>query len=762
MKKLFFIIFVFILSFPAFAQDTFDRQAIQKTLAEQKRKIDDLEIKLNQTDLQQKDFLTIRHSLRESRQDVHDLSDKIQPVLDRIQANILDIGPIPEGENPEPEPENIQIQRADLNEQSLAISGLLRETEALNSKTARLLEKVAFLRRSQFIDRLFETQTSPFDLSLWNGVIQIYVSQIKFIIDFVNQNILPAKLSITLALMLLTIAVVLSMFLSGRSMKIALKHKNSDRLAIVARSLVMPAGAVLLGMLIVLQTLIVQEIVNEESWPFAKQVLGICVFVILAVICTMRLNKVDLIRHRVYLLCVITAIMYAADIILLEIARTIGAPLEFTVAQSYIVTSAFAILLGIFSFSILKKPKGDIRYILPKQLFYFLFGLSVMMLVVNSFGYAALARYIFGRIILLFSLLVIIALLRGSVRPHLQKIDTYFKKDQKQENYVFFWLSLTFDIILFFAALPLVAAIFGADWVEIKDWAIKAFLGVKIGNVSISVANISIAAVSFLTLLFITRSIQNVLSTKILPKTKMDPSIRQSVTQVLGYVGLIVALLVSISAIGFDLTNLALIAGALSVGIGFGLQSIVSNFVSGLILLFERPIKVGDWIITNSGEGIVKKISVRATEIETFDRTSIIVPNAELISSSVINWTHKDKIGRVIITIGVSYDSDPHMVKQLLLNCAEANPMVLNTPEPNVLFKDFGDNALIFDLRFFIRNIGDVYKVATQMRLDIWDSFKKSDIEISFPQRDLHIRSAPGLEGLFGKSTNKTEAKENE
>lgn len=748
MKKI-ILILALCFTLPAQAQDTFDRAETEKILAEQKIEIDALESRLKEPDIQQKDFLTIRKALRANREIVENLSNRVEPILESVQADIADIGPAPEGENPEPEPDNIREKRADLTEKSLMFSGLIREAEVLTSKTSRLLEKVALMRRGQFIDRLFETQTSPFDITLWQGAAQVYASQIDLIANVFRNNIWPYKLPVTIAISLLLIFVFVSTYISKRSLKKALQIENADRLAAVSRSLIMPYAAILLGMLIVLQTFIAQEIINENSWPLAKHLMTVSIFAIAAILTATRLNKAGLIRRMVCWLAIATSAIYTLDVILMETAGTMSVPLEFTVAQSYIVTSTFAILLGIFSFTILKRPKGEKKYIIPKQIFFFLCALAALILVINTFGYAALGRYIFSRIILLFSLFIGILLIRGAIRPYFVKVDKYFKKDDTQESYIFFWLSFSMDILLFFIALPLCAAIFGSDWVEIREWTVHAFFGMKVGNVTISVANIAIAVTAFLALLFATRFIQNVLSTKILPKTKMDPSIRQSIVQVLGYIGLIISLLISISAVGFDLTNLALIAGALSVGIGFGLQSIVSNFVSGLILLFERPIKVGDWIITASGEGIVKKISVRSTEIETFDRTSIIVPNAELISSSVKNWTHKDRIGRVIITVGVSYDSDPHQVKEMLLKCSMDNPHALNTPEPSVHFKDFGDNALIFDLRFFIRNISELYKSATQMRLDIWDACKEADIEISFPQRDLHIRSAPGLEGLF-------------
>jgi small-conductance mechanosensitive channel len=140
---------------------------------------------------------------------------------------------------------------------------------------------------------------------------------------------------------------------------------------------------------------------------------------------------------------------------------------------------------------------------------------------------------------------------------------------------------------------------------------------------------------------------------------------------------------------------------------------------------------------------------VRATVVETFDRTSIIVPNAELISSSVKNWTHADRVGRVIVNVGVSYSSDPQQVRDLLMDMITENKDVLKTPKPTVLFKDFADSALIFEIRFFISNIQEIFPISSQVRFDIWEVFKEAGVEISFPQRDLHIRTAPGLEGVF-------------
>jgi len=194
-----------------------------------------------------------------------------------------------------------------------------------------------------------------------------------------------------------------------------------------------------------------------------------------------------------------------------------------------------------------------------------------------------------------------------------------------------------------------------------------------------------------------------------------------------------------------NLSNLAIIAGALSVGIGFGLQNIVNNFVSGLILLLERPVKVGDWVVVGQHEGFVTRISVRATEIETFRRASVIIPNSELLSGAVINWTHRDKYGRVDIKVGVAYGSDTGKVRDIMLACAREHGQVLSWPAAHVLFTEFGDSALQFELRVFIGDVEQRSFVASDLHFAIDDAFRKAGIEMPFPQREVSLRNVEAL-----------------
>jgi small-conductance mechanosensitive channel len=198
---------------------------------------------------------------------------------------------------------------------------------------------------------------------------------------------------------------------------------------------------------------------------------------------------------------------------------------------------------------------------------------------------------------------------------------------------------------------------------------------------------------------------------------------------------------------------IAFIAGALSVGIGFGLQAIVSNFVSGLILLAERPIRVGDSIAVKGEEGWVRRIRVRATEIETFERAMVIVPNSELITGIVKNWTHTNTLGRVIVKIGVGYDSDPAQVRDLLLGIAQEHAQIVQTPPPRAFFVAFGDSTLDFELRCVIANVENGLAVKSDLHFAILTRFREAAIEIPFPQREIRIRQDDGARSATAAST---------
>jgi len=305
--------------------------------------------------------------------------------------------------------------------------------------------------------------------------------------------------------------------------------------------------------------------------------------------------------------------------------------------------------------------------------------------------------------------------------------------------------------------IPAILMQWGTRLEEITAFAKRAFFGIDVGNIRISLSGILIGIAIFGIILGITRLFQRWLGVSVFPRSNIDPGVSDSIKAGIGYVGFALAALLAITSAGFDLSSLAIVAGALSLGIGFGLQNIVSNFVSGLILLVERPIKVGDWIVVGAAEGTVKRISVRATEIETFQKQSIIVPNSELINSQVGNWTFKSKNGRADIDVGIAYGSDIRLAEKILYEIAHEHAMVQKKPEPSVWFVSFGASSLDLRLRMFLYDIGNVVTVETEVRLQILERYEKAGIEIPFPQQDVHLKlptnSTPPLEEQIKKAT---------
>jgi potassium-dependent mechanosensitive channel len=292
-----------------------------------------------------------------------------------------------------------------------------------------------------------------------------------------------------------------------------------------------------------------------------------------------------------------------------------------------------------------------------------------------------------------------------------------------------FWLGLLLDFLIVVGAGLALLIVWGASREDMLVLGTRMVEGVRIGPVTVSITDVLLAMLVFTVVLGVTRYVQRVLDMRVFPGTQLDAGVRHSLRTSVGYVGLVIAAGLAISALGLNLSSLAIVAGALSVGIGFGLQNIVNNFVSGLILLVERPIKTGDWVEVGGSSGIVKRINVRSTELETFSRSTVLIPNSQLVSSAVVNWTHKDVSGRIEIPVKVSNVTDAASVRAILLDCAAKHPAVMKGPAaPGVLLKDFSGNSFEFELQVAVPRALEMAKVASDLRFAIDQAFRAKGI----------------------------------
>lgn len=371
--------------------------------------------------------------------------------------------------------------------------------------------------------------------------------------------------------------------------------------------------------------------------------------------------------------------------------------------------------------------------------------LAVVAIVTLLLGFARMGEYLIrgliGTGLVLGGLLLIRGFLRETIGLMLRAplFTDRLGLRYSTRNTVKFWLRAALDPLMVIAGAAIILPLWGVPWPEIRRLVGEALEGFTIGEVTVSPIDVLLAIAAFIVVLMVFRWLQRMLSERVLPELEIEPGLQNSLTTGLGYIGLILAMVLGISVMGIDLTTLAVILGALSVGIGFGLQNIVNNFVSGFVLLIERPVNVGDWVVIGPHEGFVKRINPRSTEIETWQKASVIVPNADFISQAVTNWTLTDKNGRVEVRVHVVRECNTARVRDILLQIANEHPKVLVDPEPFVLFQEFNPSSFEFELRCYTNDVIWMLTIASDIRYEIDRKFRAEGIEIPFPRQVVHM-----------------------
>jgi potassium efflux system protein len=693
-----------------------------------------------------------------------------RPRLDEIKARLTELGDPPTEGTP-PEAEVVTQERKRLLAERGEINALTGTAEDLSIQATKLSNGITATRRALFSNTLLK-HTDINRTTVMDAIAAISVeretfmrtigSWLTFAWSFKRLQLLSA-LFLSLCAALVLLAGTRRVFSPFIHREVLNEPGYITRLSVAFWSTMIPTMAMAAFATTSYFFLQVFNVLRPDIAPIVSVTLAVCVALLFvstlsnAVLAprqsAWRLVRVSdgsarLLVWSISAMAVVNGLDYLAG----TISEVMGSPIVLTVFKSLIASIIIGLILMAMS---LIKPIVPAGATLDSQgkpwprAVWLLFVLTGATLIIAGLsGYVGLARFVATQIVMTGAILVTmyIGILTGkAVAKQNALADTivgrYLEKRFRMEQIgldqagLVAGLGIYALVILFF--IPLILLQWGFQIADIQSWAYRIFTEIKIGGITISITGILAGILLFAAIYVVTRWFQRWLDGSVMARSRIDPGVRNSVKTGVGYLGLGLAGLMAISAAGLDLSNLALVAGALSLGVGFGLQNIVSNFVSGLILLVERPFKVGDWVVTGTTEGFVRRISVRATEIETFQRQTIMVPNSLFINASVGNWTHRNKLGRSDIPVTVGYDAVPRQVMDTLLQIAAAHPLVLKNPEPLAVFTAFGETTMTFELRVYLADIVNGNGVRNDLRLAIYERFREEGLGAPFPRDEL-------------------------
>lgn len=721
--------------------------------------------------------------------------DTLRPKADALRQQIEKLGPAPD-KGAAPETEQVTGERARLNAMLAEVDGALKTGELVQVRARQLHATVQTARQGLFARQLLKRTPSPLLASTWEQLVSDIPSAVRQFsysmsawIDQASRKWaeLTALLAAVVVIFIVLDALIrrfLAYRLDGAREKPPGFFQQAAAVGWIAPLLALPtlAGLAVAGMGLEALNLLIFDVGQISKTVFTALAMFFAVSAFTRAILSPRraawrvvnlsmptARKLTRIIQRI-------AAVFAADVIVQETLQRLYLPLSITIMASALASVAIALLLiqlvrtpferkpVTAAAPLAQAPGGEaaaagapaappvaetrLRPLLIKLP---LLAIALAILVLALVGYIALGRFLTTQVVVTGSAIAVVLVFHLAIRALLGEPGTGIKPlsavleekiglEPAQSHTITRLLSILLNGALAVVAAPLILVTWGYSLSEAFSWLGSAVFGFQIGEFRISVARIFLAVGLFLALVFATRLAQRWLDTGVLKSRRLDPGIANSIRTAVGYAGFAVAVLAAVSYGGLDITNLAIVAGALSVGIGFGLQSIVNNFVSGLILLVERPIKVGDRVSVKGQEGFVRRISVRSTEIETGDRASLIVPNSDLITSTVTNWTHRNALGTVTVRVAASYRADPEQVREILQRVGTECPLVLQHPAPSVSLDNFGANGLDFSLGAVIPDVTKAGTVQTDLRFRILKAFREAGIEMPYAQYDVHLR----------------------
>lgn len=689
-------------------------------------------------------------------------ADSIRPRQDEIDRQLSKLGPPPAKDAP-PESATVAAERVRLAVQSAELDEATKTLRVTWWRARQAIDKITNLRLSFFVKNLTERITSPLFPQFWTDLARVAPNvewRLKYNVNDWTSSVDKQKTNVA---MLIAAVIGLYIFLKGLALAITRYRPNENATPptfferAASASWIAPVRAIpgvaatflLFGGLNYFGLLYEPTAAPVGGALLNSALIFVGVSALISAVFAPGQPERRLVllssrsARRISRLIRFLALIYCIDLFLSSFAQVFYFPLALSVVQSLFTSLAFAfVLIGLLLTPFEASEAGGLKPVgrhrplwLKLPLWLAAFAIIGCCLV----GYVALGRFLAQQLVMtgvvgMISTLLYLAIrafTRGNTtsRGHISVLleERMGFDDTRRKQLA--WLTeslLTLGVIL--ATIPVLMLQWGFSGAEIRDWSARLLFGFEIGQFRISLVRILIGIAIFVAFVFVTRLVQRRLRDNVLVAPRMDPGIANSIDTAVGYAGTGLGAIAAVSYAGFDITNLAIVAGALSVGIGFGLQSIVNNFVSGLILLIERPIKVGDLVVVGGEQGLVKRISVRSTEIETSDRASLIVPNSELVTGRVLNWTHRNALGRVVMKFSSGPDTDPRLVLAVLSECANRHPNVMREPAPVAVFEGYSPTTTDFSLRVLLPDITHSLRVQSDLRVAIYEALRRAHI----------------------------------